>query len=146
MFFVAAHWWFLVHVVPLSRLHNFLGAENRKELRCTFMVIECVFWFLSSQHVIHTKHSRNALSILQKETGIYICDRFLLFYVVCADMMCGIVFHSCVVHSELKVHDAMPSFNNKSDGYFAEVHYTLYGLPFYYIFLHALVIATLPFL
>lgn len=52
-------------------------------------------------------------------------------------MMCGIVFHSCVVHSELKVHDAMPSFNNKWDGYFAEVYYTLYGLPFYYIFLRA---------
>lgn len=81
-----------------------------------------------------------------KKAGIYLCDHFLLFYVVCADMMGGIVFHSCVVHSELKMHDAISSFNNKSDGYIAKVHYTLYGLPFYYIFIHALVIATLPFL
>lgn len=101
--------------------------QKIKELRCTFIHVQRVCWFFSSQFVAHTKHSRNALSSLQKkkkQAYIFVIFFFLiLFYTVCADMMCMTV-HSCIVHNELKMHEATPYFN-KSDGHIADVHCTL---------------------
>lgn len=100
--------------------------QKIKELRCTFIHVQHVCWFFSSQFVAHTKHSRNALSSLQKKKQAYIFVIFfflILFYTVCADMMCMTV-HSCIVHNELKMHEATPYFN-KSDGHIADVHCTL---------------------